>query len=192
MVKRIFNDWAVTLQVHPWALGIVTQEQGNATIPADLNVVCEIVPNFFNNESISHTIRGTEVSIPSRINKMTVSTKRNFVLRAVVVTEHRNVDFASTVSAGSKHAPKGSFRDSIVGETGQKCQCTCQELNWTADFRHQTFHFAETSIVNYESPGLLIYILIYRFLRKILKSFLDRSYICRHFSIKFSSCESIW
>lgn len=111
MVKRIFNDWAVTLQVHPWALGIVTQDQGNATIPADLNVNCEIVPNLFDNESIDRTMRGTEISIPSRINKMTISMSRNFALRAVVVTEHRNVDFASM-------AVRDHFRDVLLIQTG--------------------------------------------------------------------------
>ena len=47
MVKRLFYDWAVTLQIHPWALGISSQDSGNASVPRGLIVTRELLTNVF-------------------------------------------------------------------------------------------------------------------------------------------------
>ena len=47
MVKKMFDDWAVTLGIHPWALGILAESQGCVTIPERLKIKCEIISNIF-------------------------------------------------------------------------------------------------------------------------------------------------
>ena len=46
-IKCLFYNWAVTLRIHPWALGIYSQDQGVLTVPEGIRVVCEQVPNVF-------------------------------------------------------------------------------------------------------------------------------------------------
>ena len=109
LIKRIFNDWAVTLEIHPWALGMSSQDQGLVTVPQGAKLVCDIVPNVFKGiewnllckictdvvkaETQELRLRGNEIPIPARINTMHLSYSPGFELRAVVVTEHRNIDF---------------------------------------------------------------------------------------------------
>ena len=42
-----------------------------------------------------HTLRGTEIAIPALIKSLAIKMQKGFRVRAVVVTEHRNLDFAS-------------------------------------------------------------------------------------------------
>ena len=47
LVKRIFNDWAVTLNVHPWALGILPESAEKITVPKVMTLRCEVLVNIF-------------------------------------------------------------------------------------------------------------------------------------------------
>ncbi|KAL8821964.1 MAG: hypothetical protein Q9191_007206, partial [Dirinaria sp. TL-2023a] len=47
LVKRLFNDWAVTLRVHPWALGVHTQDGGNVSVPQGIKITCNVATNVF-------------------------------------------------------------------------------------------------------------------------------------------------
>ena len=53
LIKRFFNDWAVTLEVHPWALGIMSQNSGNISVPNGATITCELVPNVFQGTQFS-------------------------------------------------------------------------------------------------------------------------------------------
>ncbi|KAG7004533.1 hypothetical protein G7Y79_00024g054830 [Physcia stellaris] len=94
-VKRILHDWSVTIGVHPWALGVDTERQGNVTVPPGLTIHCEIVPNIFKDEIRTHGLKGDEAPIPARINSITLKMRQGYKLRAIMITEHRNLDFAS-------------------------------------------------------------------------------------------------
>ena len=56
-IKRIFYDWAVTLRIHPWALGIYSQDQGLLTVPEALKIVCTLVQNVFQGSQIERYTR---------------------------------------------------------------------------------------------------------------------------------------
>ena len=47
LVKRIFNDWAVTLNVHSWALGILSESAGKITVSEGMTLRCEVLVNIF-------------------------------------------------------------------------------------------------------------------------------------------------
>lgn len=66
------------------------------SIPPKLQMTLELVPNVFEPDKIERRgIVGKEQAIPSRILNMHVQPRRGFRLRAIVVFEHRNLDFAS-------------------------------------------------------------------------------------------------
>ena len=94
-IKSILYDWALTLNVHPWTLGITTQETGHVTVPPGLIMTCFIVNNVFGRSAEKKGLRGDESTIPSRIRSINLKFKSGFKLRAVAVFEHRNLDFSS-------------------------------------------------------------------------------------------------
>ena len=119
LIKRILYDWAVTLGIHPWALGIYCQDQGTLTVPGGVKLSCTIVTNVFKgnwnkclskrytdcrtDETRKHRLRGQEIPIPARIESLAISYSPGFAIRAVVVTEHRNLDFgASEIQAHAR------------------------------------------------------------------------------------------
>lgn len=95
-IKSILYDWALTLRVHPWSIGIMGQEQGVVTVPARMTITAALLPNIFKRNGVEKKgITGKEVGVPSRILRLDIGFKPNFVLRAVIVFEHRNLNFDS-------------------------------------------------------------------------------------------------
>jgi len=46
-IKDTIEDWALTLDVHPWKMGVLGQYHGNASIPGRLNVSCRMAQDLF-------------------------------------------------------------------------------------------------------------------------------------------------
>ena len=109
MVRKLIFDWAITIGVHPWALGFTAQEGGLVKLPRYVVITCTLRPNVFLDETEKRTLQGPESIIPSRIITLTVSSKPK--IRAVVISEHRSLDFE--LAAVCRH-----FEDIIFVLTG--------------------------------------------------------------------------
>lgn len=95
-IKSILYDWALTLRVHPWSIGTMGQEQGVVTVPARMTITAALLPNIFKRNQVEKKgITGNEVGVPSCILRLDIGFKPNFVLRAVIVFEYRNLNFDS-------------------------------------------------------------------------------------------------
>ena len=92
--RQIIYNWALSINVHPWSLGIVPLEDATVSVPPAVVVTCEILPNVFKrDEVVKQGLRGRRTHIPARIVKLHVTLEKGHNVRAVVVTEHRNMDF---------------------------------------------------------------------------------------------------
>lgn len=93
-IKAIIRDWAITLNVHPWSLGVTTEEKGHVTIPPGLTMTCAMIDNVFKPTVVEkRCLRGSEVLIPSRIQGISVKASSGLKLRAIAVFEHQNLNF---------------------------------------------------------------------------------------------------
>ena len=96
-IKATIYDWAITLNIHPWAFGIIAQSKGSVTIPPRLNITCEVVDDVYKRDIEKKRLVGIETAILARILRLKVSMGSDFRLRAILVTEHQNLDFSSTI-----------------------------------------------------------------------------------------------
>ena len=58
-------------------------------------MTCFIVNNIFSRSEEKKGLRGDESTIPSRIRSINLKFKSGLKMRAVAVSEHRNLDFSS-------------------------------------------------------------------------------------------------
>ena len=86
----------------------MTKDQGFVTVPARMVMTAAILPNILKRDEVEKKgITGYEVTVPSRILRLDIRLKPNFVLRAVMVFEHRNLNFMS-------HAIKSHVEDVLI------------------------------------------------------------------------------
>jgi len=65
-IKDTVKDWALTLDVHPWKLGVLRQDHGNARIPGRLKVSCKIAQDLFDLDKLEkRRVVGSEAPIPT-------------------------------------------------------------------------------------------------------------------------------
>lgn len=96
-IKTIIRDWAVTLNIHPWSLGVMTEDKGHVTIPTGLILTCAIINNVFKPSIVEYrSLRSFEVIIPSRILSISVRASSTKKLRAIAVFEHQNLNFETS------------------------------------------------------------------------------------------------
>ena len=83
------------MRVHPWSLGLMSQEKGSISVPDKMTLNCFVKVNVFNEAAEKKGMRGREVPIPARITKININLKGHFKLRAIMILEHQNLDFSS-------------------------------------------------------------------------------------------------
>ena len=49
------------------------------------------------------TLVGQETNISSLVNKIIISFRKGFKVRAIIITEHRNLDFSAAILASHTH-----------------------------------------------------------------------------------------
>ena len=100
-VKQFVMTWATTLEVHPYHFGLQFEEKGQFFMPDGYKLICWRIKNIFTDEpNKSDKREKLELSgvqpIPQLIGHMFIArvdkTKR---IKAVIVTEHRNLDMVS-------------------------------------------------------------------------------------------------
>ncbi|KAL9020057.1 MAG: hypothetical protein Q9185_002671 [Variospora sp. 1 TL-2023] len=126
-VKQMVMNWAVTLEVHPFCLGIILASTGEVFIPEGFRIEYTQKQNMLTRVETSGVIRSGRASIPSNIVDLKVVNGKD--VNAVVVTEHRNVN-----------TDLGSFvennKDVIVIMTaGYSCLATREFLRLLIDSR---------------------------------------------------------
>lgn len=93
-IKTIIRDWAVTLNIHPWSLGVTTEDKGHVTVPPGMILTCTIINNVFKPTDVEkRSLRGFGVIIPSRIQSISLRGGSGRKLRAIAVFEHQNLNF---------------------------------------------------------------------------------------------------
>ena len=112
-VKKQIKDIAVTIDVHPWALGIKPEGTGQITVPPSITIQARCVTNMhsYRNRDLEGAPRKgkyTQITefrasepaktIPALIESLKVRPKKGSKVpcRTVVVVEHRNLKKALT------------------------------------------------------------------------------------------------
>ena len=97
-VKQFVMNWATTLEVHPYHFGLQFEEKGQFFIPSGYKLIYWRIKNIFTDEADKREkVELTGVQpIPQLMGRMVIArvdkTKR---IKAVIVTEHRNLDMVS-------------------------------------------------------------------------------------------------
>lgn len=101
-VGRILTDLALTIGVHPMAMGVLTEEKGKYHLPENVRIKATLVKNVISWHKAATEDRKDHVEmrildharefrpIPQCIAQLRVTTQARHV-RAVVVTEHANL-----------------------------------------------------------------------------------------------------
>lgn len=96
MIRQMIFNWAVTLELHPCSLGILTETTGVVVVPLGLRIDCQICENPLIRSNEPLTLRAGRRPIPERVVKLEMNNgKKNqprTKIRAVIVTEHRNTN----------------------------------------------------------------------------------------------------
>ena len=101
-VKRILTDLALTIKVHPLALGVLSEDKGKFHLPEGILVDATIVSNAISRNRTNgsgqfaklKTFRhgqGTPTDIPQLVEKLKVRFQNKRSVRAVIITEHANL-----------------------------------------------------------------------------------------------------
>lgn len=101
-VKRILTDLALTIKVHPLALGVLAEDRGKFYLPDGILIDATIISNviahhktngsaeFARVKTFKHE-QGTATNIPQLVEKLKVRIQNKRSVRAVIVTEHANL-----------------------------------------------------------------------------------------------------
>ncbi|KAF6227531.1 hypothetical protein HO173_012170 [Letharia columbiana] len=101
-VKRILTDLALTIKVHPLALGFLAEDRGKFYLPEgtliDATVVSNIIAyhkadvsaEFAKKKTFKHE-QGSSTSIPQLVERLKVRIQNKRSVRAVIITEHANL-----------------------------------------------------------------------------------------------------
>ena len=100
--KRILTDLALTIKVHPLALGVLLEDKSKFHLPegnlVDATLVSNVISSSRTNRSTQFarmkTLRdgqGTPSDIPQLVEKLEVRSQSKPSVRAVVITEHANL-----------------------------------------------------------------------------------------------------
>ena len=101
-VKRILTDLALTIKVHPLALGVLSEDRGKFYLPEGIFIDATVISNVI---AMHQTNRSTEVAkkktfkheqgtaanIPQLVEKLKVRIQNKRSVRAVIITEHANL-----------------------------------------------------------------------------------------------------
>ena len=97
-VKQFVMTWATTLEVHPYRFGLQFEEKGQFFIPNGYKLIYWPIKNIFTDEADKREkleLTGVQ-PIPQLMGRRFITrvdkTKR---IKAVIVTEHRNLDMVS-------------------------------------------------------------------------------------------------
>lgn len=99
-IKRITNDLALSIGVHPWAFGIRPEGTGHLVLPPGITVEASVVTNMAAFRATGATEKFTWEHnnaefhlIPAFIQSIRILVKRKAecTVRATVVVEHRNL-----------------------------------------------------------------------------------------------------
>ncbi|KAG6988488.1 hypothetical protein G7Y79_00072g097500 [Physcia stellaris] len=104
-VRKNIKDLAVTIGVHPWALGIKPEGNGQISVPRGVTITMKLVKNMqlYRDRDVlggrpRDYLRETAVqrqsgatTISPLIDSLTVAVKEHAPVRAVLVIEHRNL-----------------------------------------------------------------------------------------------------
>lgn len=104
-VRKNIKDLAVTIGVHPWALGIKPEGTGQISVPRGVTITIKLVENMrlYRDRNVlggkprdylkdtSVRLQSGATAIPPFIESITVAVKKESPVRAVLVIEHRNL-----------------------------------------------------------------------------------------------------
>ncbi|KAK5095505.1 hypothetical protein LTS08_008148 [Lithohypha guttulata] len=108
VVKEIFDDIALTIGVHPFRLGAIPEARSQIFVPEQCQLTLKVVGNIFDyyDKGTLSTVmvnRGRKQPLPVMIESLEVSQETS--VRAVVVTEHRNLTSALSMFQGTGALP---------------------------------------------------------------------------------------
>ncbi|KAL8792378.1 MAG: hypothetical protein Q9195_004991 [Heterodermia aff. obscurata] len=140
-IRRLIIDLALTIQVHPIALGVKGEGSGQVFIPHNVHIECTVVTNTFaynerdespenNSKKWRKTkdLRDGSHSIPEPVLSLQVRIgKSGGRVDAVIVVEHRNV---LEVMAEGEHAVKHVI---LIMTSGQPDSATKEFLHQLSD-----------------------------------------------------------
>ena len=94
--RSILSDLAVTIGVHPLALGAVPEGTGKIKLPLSASMSCTMVTNVSSqqaegNENVVKLAAGSTNTIEPCMKTLKVLKVKKRVIQAVVVVEHRNI-----------------------------------------------------------------------------------------------------
>lgn len=93
-LEELIRTLALTLGVHPYRLGQMTESKSQVFVPAGCRVACKVVTNIFvwkeHGTTITKRLDSGSHLVPGMVVSMDVQQLGQEV-RAVIVTEHRNV-----------------------------------------------------------------------------------------------------
>ena len=101
-VKKILTDLALTIKVHPLALGVLAEVRGTFYLPEGILIDATIISNiiayhktdrskeFAKTKTFKHE-QGVATTIPQLVEKLEVRFQRKRNVRAVILTEHANL-----------------------------------------------------------------------------------------------------
>ena len=112
-VKQFVMTWATTLEVHPYHFGLQFEEKGQFSIPNGYKLVYWRIKNIFTDEADKREkleLTGVQ-PIPQLMGHMVIArVDKTKGIKAVIVTEHRNLDM---VSANVACEADGVFIDMV-------------------------------------------------------------------------------
>ena len=101
-VQKIIIDLALTIEVHPLALGVLAEDRGKFYLPEGISISATIISNviaysraersaeFAKEKTFKHE-QGSATEIPQLVEKLKVRSHGKRGARAVIVTEHANL-----------------------------------------------------------------------------------------------------
>ena len=101
-VKKILTDLALTIKVHPLALGVLAEDRGKFYLPQGVSIDATIISNviayhktnrsaaFANSKTFKHE-SDQPTTIPQLVEKLNVRFQKKRSVRAVIITEHANL-----------------------------------------------------------------------------------------------------
>ncbi|KAL8944145.1 MAG: hypothetical protein Q9216_000650 [Gyalolechia sp. 2 TL-2023] len=126
-MKQMWFNWAVTLEIHPLCLGINLDSTGVIVVPDGLRIEVRTRPSLLHREIVQKTLCHGRHPIPTNVQSINLSFRVQKYIRAVVVTEHRNIN--TELDGFSEHT-----RDVIIVMTaGYPCLATREFLRLLVD-----------------------------------------------------------
>ncbi|KAL9028600.1 MAG: hypothetical protein Q9196_003060 [Gyalolechia fulgens] len=125
-MKQMWWNWALTLEVHPLCLGIKIDSTGVILVPTGRKIEYKTCPNLLTKQVTKETLQEGRSTIPCNVVSLKLKGPPTPV-RAVVVTEHRNLN--TSLTGFANHA-----RDVIIIMTaGYPCLATREFLRLLAE-----------------------------------------------------------